>query len=51
VALSPALAAAIVRDRIAENLSDAVRRSARLVGYLDTADPGVVRNVNMPRSR
>ncbi len=48
VALSPALARAIVRDRAAEHLSDAVRRSARLVGYLDVDDPGVVRNINRP---
>ena len=51
IALSPALAAAIVVDRGAANLSDAVRRSARLVGYLDCADSGVVRNVNAPSRR
>ena len=48
LALSPALAAAIVADRKAESLSDAVRRHARLVGYLDLDDPGMVRNVNRP---
>lgn len=46
VALSPALAAAIVKDTAAEDLSDAIRRNARLVGYLDVTDAGVVRNVN-----
>jgi CTP:molybdopterin cytidylyltransferase MocA len=51
IALSPALAAAIVGDRGAADLSDAVRRSARLVGYLDCADSGVVRNVNAPSRR
>ena len=46
LALSPALAAAIAADRQATDLSDAVRRSARLVGYLDVDDPGILRNVN-----
>jgi len=46
VVLSPALAAAVARDADAENLSDAIRRHARLVGYMDVADAGVVRNVN-----
>jgi CTP:molybdopterin cytidylyltransferase MocA len=49
LALSPALAAAIARDRGARDLSDAVRRHARLVGYLDVADPGVVKNRNTPK--
>jgi CTP:molybdopterin cytidylyltransferase MocA len=48
LALSPALARAIARDRQATDLSDAVRRNARLVGYLDCADAGVVRNRNTP---
>ena len=48
VAMSPALAAAIAADRQATDLSDAVRRSARLVGYLDVDDPGILRNVNRP---
>lgn len=48
LALSPALARAIVRDRQARDLSDAVRRHARLVGYLDVGDPGVVKNRNTP---
>ncbi len=48
VALSAGLARAIAGDRGAESLSDAVRRNARLVGYLDVRDPGVTRNVNRP---
>jgi CTP:molybdopterin cytidylyltransferase MocA len=48
VALSPALARAVSRDREARDLSDAMRRSARLVGFLDCPDPGVVRNRNTP---
>ena len=48
VALSLALATAVAKDAAAEHLIDAVRRSARLVGYLDVRDPGVVRNVNRP---
>jgi CTP:molybdopterin cytidylyltransferase MocA len=48
VALSPALAAAVSADRGARDLSDAVRRNARLVGYLDLGDPGILRNVNRP---
>jgi CTP:molybdopterin cytidylyltransferase MocA len=47
--LSTALARAVMRDSGAEDLSDAVRRSARLVGYLDVADPGVVRDRDTPR--
>ncbi len=46
VAMSPALAAAVVKDVAADNLSDAIRSHARLVGYLDVTDAGVVRNVN-----
>ena len=46
--LSPALARAVVGDRGATDLSDAVRRNARLVGYLDCVDSGVVRNRNRP---
>ncbi len=46
VALSPALAKAVVGDRRARDLSDALRRNARLVGYLDCTDRGVVRNRN-----
>jgi len=48
LALSPALARAVASDRGARDLSDAVRRNARLIGYLDCADPGVVRNRNQP---
>jgi CTP:molybdopterin cytidylyltransferase MocA len=48
LALSSGLARAIVKDGAAEDLSDAVRRSARLVGYLDVRDPGITRNVNRP---
>ena len=50
VALSPALARAVARDRQAKDLSDAVRRNARLVGYLDCGDAGVVRNRNTPEA-
>ena len=48
LALSPALAAAIAADKQAEDLGDAVRRNARLVGYLDVNDAGILRNVNRP---
>ena len=48
VALSPALARAVAGDRGAHDLSDALRRNARLVGYLDCTDAGVVRNRNRP---
>lgn len=48
VALSAGLAAAIVADRQARDLSDAIRRNARLVGYLDVADKGVLVNQNTP---
>jgi len=46
VAMTPALARAVAADKKAEHLSDAIKRNARLVGYLDVDDPGVVRNVN-----
>jgi CTP:molybdopterin cytidylyltransferase MocA len=49
VALSPALADAIARDRQAVDLSDAVKRNARLIGYLDVKDTGILRNRNTPR--
>ena len=48
IALSPALARAVVADRAAESLSDAIRRNARMVGYLDVHDRGVVVNRNTP---
>ncbi len=51
IALSPALAGAVARDRGAADLSDAVRRSARLVGYLDCADAGILRNRNTSSTR
>lgn len=47
--LSPALARAIVRDKVSADLGDAVRRHARLVGYVDVRDPGVVKNRNTPK--
>lgn len=50
VVLSPGLAGQVVADRGAHDLSDAVRRNARLVGYLDVPDAGVVRNRNTPRA-
>jgi len=46
VAMTPALARAVATDHKAEHLSDAIKRNARLVGYLDVDDSGVVRNVN-----
>lgn len=48
VALSAALARAVAKSARARDLSDAIRTHARLVGYLDVRDPGVVRNVNRP---
>jgi molybdenum cofactor cytidylyltransferase len=49
IALSPALARAVVAERGAENLSEAIRRNARMVGYLDVHDRGVMVNRNFPR--
>lgn len=51
LALSPALARAIASDTGAETLSDAVRRNARLMGYLDVSDPGIVLNRNTRGAR
>ena len=48
IALSPALAQAVVQDRAADSLSEAIRRNARMVGYLDVHDRGVVVNRNHP---
>ena len=48
LALSQALASAVAKDPDAVNLSEAVRRNARLIGYFDVSDPGVVRNRNTP---
>ena len=50
VGLSSALAARIIADRDAEDLSDAIRRNASEIHYLDVDDPGVVRNRNHPRT-
>ena len=44
--MSPALARAVAADASAAHLGDAVRRHARLVGYLDVSDSGVVLNRN-----
>jgi CTP:molybdopterin cytidylyltransferase MocA len=49
IGLTAALARDIVADRGASDLSDAIRRSARLVGYVDVTDPGIVVNRNTPR--
>lgn len=49
VALSPGLARAVATDRTARDLGDAIRRHARLVGFLDVRDAGIVRNRNTPR--
>ena len=46
VAMSAALAAAVSRERTARDLADAIRRHARLVGYLDVKDRGIVANRN-----
>jgi nicotine blue oxidoreductase len=46
VALSAALAAAVASDRSARDLGDSIRRHARLVGYLDVKDRGIVVNRN-----
>jgi len=49
--LSPALARAIAKDTEAEDLGDAVRRNARLVGYLDVADKGILANRNTKKKK
>jgi len=49
--LSPGLAERIVIDKDAHDLSDAVKRNARLVGYLDVPDQGVVVNRNTPKRK
>lgn len=51
VAVTSALARMITRDGAAESLSDAIKRNARLIGYLDVADPGIVKNRNTPAPR
>jgi CTP:molybdopterin cytidylyltransferase MocA len=48
IVLTVALARSIAKDARAADLSDAVRRNARLVGYLDVHDAGITRNVNRP---
>lgn len=48
IALSPALARAVASDTGATDLSDAVRRNARLIGYLDCGDAGILLNRNRP---
>lgn len=51
IALSPALARAVALDSGASDLSDSMRRNARLIGYLDCADPGILVNRNTPRRK
>ncbi len=51
VAMSAALARAVLKDAGARDLADSIRRHARLVGYLDVKDAGVVHNVNRPGDR
>ncbi len=48
IAISPYLTRAVVADRTAESLSESIRRNARMVGYLDVHDRGVVVNRNTP---
>ena len=47
--LSAALARLVVKDGDAADLGDAVRRSARMVGYMDVRDAGVLVNRNTPK--
>ena len=49
IAMSTALARAVRAERDADNLSEAIRRNARMVGYLDVHDRGVRVNRNTPR--
>lgn len=51
VVLSPALAHSVATDAGAEHLADSIRRHARLVGYLDVSDPGVMLNRNTRSAR
>jgi CTP:molybdopterin cytidylyltransferase MocA len=46
IILSPALAHAVAADANAAHLGDALRRHARLIGYLDVSDAGTVLNRN-----
>src|SRR5262245_53900821 len=48
VAMTAALAEAIAADRSADDLSEALKRNARLIGFLDVKDGGVLRNRNTP---
>jgi nicotine blue oxidoreductase len=48
--LSPALARAIAKDAEAEDLGDAVKRNARLIGYLDVKDKGILVNRNTKKA-
>jgi CTP:molybdopterin cytidylyltransferase MocA len=48
LAMSAALARAVARDADASDLGDSVRRHARLVGYLDVRDRGILVNRNTP---
>ncbi len=49
--VTPTLAWAVTNDTDAGDLSDAVRRHARLVGYLDLDDPGILVNRNTPKRK
>jgi CTP:molybdopterin cytidylyltransferase MocA len=49
IAMTAALARAVASDKSADDLSDAIRRHARLIGYLDVADGGILVNRNSPR--
>lgn len=49
VAVSAALAGAVARDKSARDLADSIRRHARLVGYLDVVDRGILLNRNTPK--
>lgn len=51
IVLSPALAHAVVADAGATDLSDSIRRNARLIGYLDCGDAGILVNRNTPARR
>jgi len=51
LALSPLLARAIVKDRDARDLGDAVRRQTRLLGFYDVKDAGIIANINTPAKK
>ncbi len=48
LAMSPLLAKAIVKDKDAVDLNDAVRRQTRLMGFYDVKDAGIIANINTP---